>query len=138
MTRAVRSVVHFKRSKDAAREAEQAANNPNYVPPEYRTEFAALNIELQGLVNRIYSASDPRDEGQIAQVLPDTVDAGIRWTRLSEKGYFVPLSTPVSEAFASITFGLMHKEEHDHVMEGTLMIRAAMDKMAEDYRQQQG
>lgn len=88
--------------------------------PIYSREVDAECVNLMqisaDLVRRIKAAPTLTDDerGQLAQ---DTFDAGVRWTRLSEGGYFVSVSEPYSKAMAEIVLG-MNKNDPAHINKG--------------------
>ena len=71
---------------------------------EIDAEFVNL-MEITADLNRRINMSSKLAEDELAKLVQETFDAGIRWTRLSKGGYFMDVSEPYSRAFASIVLG---------------------------------
>lgn len=94
---------------------------------EIDAEFVALLEIIADLMKRINMSSKlPEDE--LAKQMQDTFDAGVRWTRLSEGGYFKEVSEPYSLAFASIVLG-MNKNQPADIQKGLDELKAVAQRM---------
>src|ERR1019366_6897255 len=89
-------------------------------PPIYSTEidgeFSTLAEVSVDLMERLNSSAD-LNEGELMVLMADTLDAGVRWTRLSDGGYFLSGSKPFSDALAEIVLG-MNINDFAHVKKG--------------------
>jgi hypothetical protein len=94
-------------------------------PPIYSTEIDKEFINLAevsaDLLERINSSADLNEEEQMV-LMADTLDAGVRWTRLSDGGYFLSASKPFSDALAEIMLG-MNINDVAHVKKGLDQMR---------------
>src|SRR5665213_753416 len=82
---------------------------PKDPSPIYSTaideEFGNVAEVSADLMARISSSAD-LNEDELMVLMADTLDAGIRWTRLSEGGYFLAASKPFADALAEIVLGM--------------------------------
>ena len=86
-------------------------------------EFLSL-VEISAqLMNRLSSAASLNDDERM-QLMTDCFQAGVRWTRLEEGGYFESMAKPFSEALALIVLG-QNRNEPDQINAGLELMKEA-------------
>ncbi len=85
-------------------------------------EFLSL-VEISAqLMDKLTNAS--LDEDEEMQLMTDCFQAGVRWTRLEEGGYFESMAKPFSEALAMIVLG-QNRKDPDQIAAGLERMKEA-------------
>lgn len=101
----------------------QRLDPPPIYSAEIDHEFLSL-VEISAqLMDKIINAGSLNDE-ETMQLMTDCFQAGVRWTRLEEGGYFESMAKPFSEALAMIVLG-QNRNEPDQINAGLELMRAA-------------
>ncbi len=86
-------------------------------------EFLSL-VEISAqLMDKLADAGSLDDDEEM-QLMTDCFQAGVRWTRLDEGGYFESMAKPFSEALALIVLG-QNRNEPDQIAAGLERMKEA-------------